>query len=151
MKIHFIIIVICLWHFLVGCSNNSQFSDQTLGFEDLPIDVRLKFEQIYNYCPPPIFNGRDTVEYMPPFIEAHNMNGNPVVIKRPNTMFSNSFTISSNGKRIKLDLNILERVFIIKGDSIYYPISGNGITTNGKPRSFDVKVDTLKFRVSIMR
>ena len=66
-------------------------------------------------------------------------------------MFSNSFTIYSNGKSIKLNLNILERVFIIKGDSIYYPISGNGITTNGEPRSYHVKVDTLTFQASIMK
>lgn len=75
---------------------------------------------------------------MPPFIEAYNMNGDTVSIKSSKMMFSNYFTISSNGKRIKLDLNIFERVFIIKGDSIYYPISWNGITTDGEPRSSTV-------------
>lgn len=151
MKVHSIIIAACLSTLLIGCSNKSRFSDQTLGFKDLPADVRLKFKQVYNYCPAPTFNGSDTIEYMPPFIEAHNMNGDTVIVKWSHMIFSNSFIISSNGKRIKLNLNILERVFIIKDDSIYYPISGNGITTSGKPRSSNVKVDTLMFQVSIMR
>lgn len=55
---------------------------------------------------------------MPPFIEAYNMNGESVDINMSNNIFSNSFIISSNGKRIKLNMNILERVFIIKGDTI---------------------------------
>lgn len=151
MKVHSIIIIMCLSFLLTGCSNKSKSPVRTLSFEDLPIDVRLKFKDVYNYCPPPVINGSDTIEYMPPFIEAYNMNGDTVSIKSSKMMFSNSFTISSNGKRIKLDLNILERVFIIKGDSIYYPISGNGITTNGKPRSSTVNVDTLLFQVSIMK
>ncbi len=151
MKVHSIIIIMCLSFLLTGCSNKSKSPDQTLCFEDLPIDVRLKFKQVYNYCPPPVIKGSDTIEYMPPFIEAYNMNGDTVSIKSSKMMFSNSFTISSNGKRIKLDLNILERVFIIKGDSIYYPISGNGITTCGEPRSSTVNVDTLLFQVSIMK
>ena len=150
MKINVIIIVACLSSVLAGCSNKSQSSAKTLGFEDLPIDVRLKFKQVYNYCPP-TFNGSDTIEYMPPFIEAYNMNGDTAIIKMSKMLFSNSFTIYSNGKSIKLNLNILERVFIIKGDSIYYPISGNGITTYGEPRSYHVKVDTLTFQASIMK
>lgn len=150
MKTNIIIIVACLSSILAGCSNKSQSSAKTLRFEDLPIDVRLKFKQVYNYCPPPTFNGSDTIEYTPPFIEAYNMNGDTAIIKMSKMMFSNSFTIYSNGKSIKLDLNILERVFIIKGDSIYYPISGNGITTSGEPRSSNVKVDTLMFQASIM-
>lgn len=151
MKVHSIIIATCLSFLLTGCSNKSKSSVLTLSFKDLPIDVRLKFKDVYNYCLPPVIIGSDTIEYMPPFIEAYNMNGDTVSIKPSKMMFSNSFTISSNGKRIKLDLNILERVFIIKGDSIYYPISGNGVTTCGKPRSSTVNVDTLLFQVSIIR
>lgn len=151
MKVHSIIIVMCLSSLMIGCSNKSKSPVQILSLEDLPIDVSLKFKDVYNYCPPPVINGSDTIEYMPPFIEAYNMNGDTVSIKSSKMMFSNSFTISSNGKRIKLDLNILERVFIIKGDSIYYPISGNGITTCGEPRSSTVNVDTLLFQVSIMK
>lgn len=151
MKEYFIILVVCLTPLFIGCSNKAQYSGQTLRYEDLPADIRLKFKQVYNYCPAPTFKGSDTIEYMSPFIEAHNMNGDTVIIKKSDMIFSNSFTICSNGKRMKFDLSILERVFIIKDDSIYYPISGNGITTSGEPRSSNVKVDTLLFQVSIMK
>lgn len=144
------IIVICLSALFIGCSNKHQLSDKRLSFYELPIDVRENFERIYSYCPLPVLNGCDTIEYMPPFIEAYNMNGESVDINMSNNIFSNSFTISSNGKRIKLNMNILERVFIIKGDTIYYPISGNGLVTYGKPRSCNVDVDTLIFKASIM-
>ncbi len=47
---------------LIGCLNKSKSSDQTLSFEDLPIDVRFKFKQVYNYYPPSVINGSDTIE-----------------------------------------------------------------------------------------
>ena len=114
MKINVIIIVACLSSVLVGCSNKSQSSAKTLGFEDLPIDVRLKFKQVYNYCPPPTFNGSDTIEYMPPFIEAYNMNGDTAIIKMSKMMFSNSFTIYSNGKSIKLNLTLIPQHILLE-------------------------------------
>lgn len=150
MKVHIIIIIIC-WSTLLRCPNKTRFSDRKLSFEELPIDVREKFKEVYNYCPPPTFNGTDTIEYMPPFVEAHNLNGDSVVINPHIFVFSNSFTIISSGKQIESSFDIIERVFIIKGDSIYYPISGNGITSYGEPRSNYVDVDTLMFQVSIMK
>lgn len=151
MKTHIIITVVCLSTLLIGCSNKPRFSGPTISFENLPIDVRIKFKEVYNYCSLPTINGNDTIEYMPPFIEAYNMNGDSVIIDMSNNLFDNSFTIRSNGKWIKLYLNILERVFIIKNDTIYYPVSGNGIATYGEPRSSNVDVDTLMFQVSIMK
>ncbi len=151
MKAHIIITVVCLSTLLIGCSNKPRFSGPTISFENLPIDVRIKFKEVYNYCSLPTINGNDTIEYMPPFIEAYNMNGDSVIIDMSNNLFNNSFTIRSNGKWIKLYLNILERVFIIKNDTIYYPVSGNGIATYGEPRSSNVDVDTLMFQVSIMK
>lgn len=151
MKKSFIIFVICLSILLIGCSNKLRLSDNIISFENLPNDVRIKFKEIYNYCSLPTINGKDTIEYMPPFIEAYNMNGDTVIIDMSNDLFDNSFTIRSNGKRIKLYLNILERVFVIKNDTIYYPVSGNGITTYGEPRASNVDVDTLMFQKSIMK
>lgn len=151
MKVHTIFIVVCLSALIIGCSNKSRFSNQTLGYEELPNDVKEKFENVYNYCHLPTINGTDTIKYMPPFIEAYNLNGDTVVVNMNKNIFNNSFTINSSGKQIELSLNILERVFIIKDDTIYYPISGSGITTYGESRSCNVDVDTLMFQVSIMK
>jgi len=151
MRTHIIIIVICLNALTIGCSDKPQSVGQILKFEDLPIDVQKKYKEVYNYCTIPIVNGNDTIEYMPPFIEAYNLNGDSVIIDKSMNFLNNSFSISSNGKRITVSLSILERVFIIKNDSVYYPVSGNGVTTYGEPRSYNVGVDTLLFQVSAMR
>lgn len=151
MKAYVAIIVIYLSVLLIGCSNKPRFSDSMINFENLPIDVRIKFKEVYNYCSRPYINGNDTIQYMPPFIEAYNMNGDSVIIDMSNNLFNNSFTIRSNGKCITLNLKILERVFIIKDDTIYYPVSGNGIVEYGEPRSSIVDVDTLMFQVSVMK
>jgi len=150
MKTYVAIFIIYLGILLMGCSNKPLFSDSVIDFENMPIDVRIKFKEAYNYCSRPYINGNDTILYMPPFIEAYNVNGDSVMIDMPKNLFNNSFKIHSNGKCITLKLNILERVFIIKNDTVYYPVSGNGIVEYGKPRSFRVDVDTLAFQMSVM-
>lgn len=147
----FIIIFIGLWAcILVFSLNDTPSSGSIRRFEDLPTDVKKKFKDVYNYCAPPVFDGEDTIFYFPPYFEAYNLNGDSVEIKPSIIMFDNSYIIISDGKAIKLTLDILEHVFIIKDDSIYYPVSGNGITAEGKPLSYFVDIDTLLFQASAM-
>lgn len=75
------------------------------------------------------------------------------------------FLLSSCEVKIKISWKVLERVFIIKNDSIYYPYHtrnafyknsefdqvGGGFTTSDEPRSANIKIDVLNFAVEKIR
>ncbi|AMO20697.1 hypothetical protein [Flavobacterium columnare] len=61
------------------------------------------------------------------------------------------FVITSKNKDIEIPYGTLERVFVIKNDSLYYPFTLNGgMTGMGEPRSNYIKIDTVMFRVKKM-
>lgn len=121
--------------------------DRIINYEQLPADVQEKFKSVYDFCEPTII-GNDTIPYFPEFVEVHNLNGDSVAIKKSILApfgFGNTFYIHSGGKKFETGFYIIERVYIIKNDSIYFPINGEGISCTGVPRSEYVRIDTLKF------
>ncbi len=121
-------------------------------FDELPNDVQVKFNEIYNYV-----DLKDP-NYLPPFSECKNVNTkykckvgykyhNPFV-----TIFiPQKFVIISNNKATEIPYGTLERVFVVKNDSVYYPFTFNGgMTAMGEPRSNYIKINTVMFRVKKM-
>ena len=129
---------------------NDDYTEIT--YQELPSDVRNKFKEVYNYKEPPkIVNGlKDS--YMAPFVECYNMNKDcPCKIESKGGIIRDAFFVfTSCTKTKKISWGILQRVFIIKNDSIYYPWSTSAGTRTGEARAFHVKIDTLKFRVEKM-
>ncbi|WP_243348356.1 hypothetical protein [Parabacteroides sp. FAFU027] len=147
----FISSLFCLTLMLSCSVKNDDYKEIT--YQELPSDVRKKFKEVYGYKEPPkIINGK-RVTYMPPFVECYNVDQNCTCrIKSKGGIIRDPyFVITSCKKTAKMSWAILQRVFIIKNDSIYYPWSNDGVTTSGEARSFDVLIDTLKFRVEKMR
>lgn len=149
--IFFVVIIFCttfvIWFWPV---RNDHYTEVT--YQKLPSDVRSKFKEIYNYKgPPKIVNGEKD-SYMAPFVECYNLNKNcPCEIQSKGGIVRDAFfVITSCGKTKKMSWGILQRVFIIKNDSIYYPWSTSAVTTSGESRSFDIKIDALKFRIEKM-
>jgi hypothetical protein len=121
-------------------------------FNELPNDVQVKFNEIYNYV------DLKAPNYLPSFSECKNVNtkykckveykyNNPLV-----TVFiPQKFVITSNSKETEIPYGTLERVFVVKNDSVYYPFTFNGgMTAMGEPRSNYIKIDTVMFRVKKM-
>lgn len=123
-----------------------------ITYQELPSDVRNKFKEVYNYKEPPKIENGIEDSYMPPFKDCYSMNKDcPCKVKSKGGIIRDAFfVITACDKTKKMSWAILERVFIIKNDSIYYPWSTSGVTTAGKPRSFNIKIDTIKFRVEKM-
>jgi len=169
VKIYLKSVVLLL--FLYGCSSNDK---KSITYQQLPSDVKAKFQYTYNYWEPPEVNAKgDTVSlYTPKFSECYDLDKNcNCVIESKGGIFRNPFFVlkSCDYKNIKISWEVLERVFIIKNDSVYYPYqirkvkyndvnNGEefdqvigGLVTSGKSRSYNVKIDTLKFIVEKMR
>ncbi len=123
-----------------------------IKYEDLPNDVKNKFQNIYNYVESPKILSNDTIWYMPPFSECYNLNTNCdcKVYSQGGVIRDAFFLIESCNRRTKIPWDNLQRVFVIKNDSIYFPISQNGTTSAGKSRAYNIKIDTLKFTVKKM-
>ncbi|MEW7280416.1 hypothetical protein ABW636_17630 [Aquimarina sp. 2201CG1-2-11] len=130
---------------LFGCNEEEPIK---LKFEELPIEVRNKFTTVYNYSESPKVNlDGDTILYTPPFVECHNLDSKyKCQIESKGGIIRNPFFIvKSDNKNAKIPWSVLERVFIIKNDSVYYPISKGGIRQYGESRAKWIKIDTLKF------
>lgn len=124
-----------------------------VAYQKLPSDVKVKFQEIYNYKEPPKISSKgDTVWYSPDFVECYNLNKNcPCEIQFKGGIVRDAFfVITSGGKTKKMSWAILQRVFIIKNDSIYYPWSTSAGIEAGEARSSLIKIDTLKFRIEKM-
>lgn len=138
--------------FIYGCSSNE---NRILTYKQLPPDVRDKFEYVYNYKEAPKVNVKgDTIDwYSPPFAECYNLNKScHCEIESNGGLIDNPyFSIKSCGKKIDISWKVLQRVFIIKNDSIYFPNSRNAATSTGESRSFDIKIDTLNFTAQKIR
>ena len=143
-NILYLIIIITL----TSCTTKPR---KKLSFDELPFDVRNKFHSVYNYKEPPTINGQgDTVTwYSPPFSECYNLNyGCGCEIGSEGGILRNpKFVISSCNKTIKISWEVLQRVFIIKNDNIYFPAAKDGILTTGEARAFNMKIDTVDFYV----
>jgi hypothetical protein len=137
--------------FLISCNEGDKdFAEKK--FNELPSDVQVKFNEIYNYT------DLRNPNYLPPFSECKNVNTkykckvgykyhNPFV-----TIFiPQKFVIISNNKATEIPYGTLERVFVVKNDSVYYPFTFNGgMTAMGEPRSNYIKIDTVMIRVKKM-
>jgi len=144
----FYFVLICTF-ILFSCKNHNY---KEISYKELPTDVRNKFDEIYNYVEvTKRINGR-LVTYMPPFVECYNVNSKfPCTVKSIGGLIMEPyFVINTNNYTAKMSWDILQRVFVIKNDSIYYPFSKNGVTSSGKPRSYNIMIDTLRFRVEKM-
>ena len=128
---------------LISCDNEKPIS---LSFEELPSDVRIKFIEVYNTEYPKITNVGDTLN-SPPFVECYNLNPSlNCKIDSEGGIISNPFFVFESDKRkTKISWAVLQRVFIIKNDTIYYPISKSGLTQYRESRAKFVKIDTLTF------
>lgn len=154
---------------IYSCSSKN---NKDLTYQQLPSDVKAKFQYVYNhYEPPKVNSGGDTIDwYLPPFSECYNLNKNCncEIESRGGILRNPFFVIKSCNKKVKISWEVLERVFIIKNDSIYYPYHTEkvkyedvnngeefdqvvgGTLTVGKPRSFNIKIDTMGFYVQKM-
>jgi hypothetical protein len=149
MRISVIYFVLICIFILVGCRNHNY---KEISYKELPTNVRNKFIEIYDYVEAPKrVNGR-LVTYMPPFVECYNVDNKfPCTIKSIGGLIREPyFIINTNNYTAKMSWDILQRVFVVKNDSIYYPFSKTGVTSSGKPRSYNIMIDTLKFRVEKM-
>jgi len=126
----FYFVLICTF-ILFSCKNHNY---KEISYKELPTDVRNKFDEIYNY------------------VECYNVNSKfPCTVKSIGGLIMEPyFVINTNNYTAKMSWDILQRVFVIKNDSIYYPFSKNGVTSSGKPRSYNIMIDTLRFRVEKM-
>lgn len=142
---------ICLLFFLYSCS---QPEKKGITYKDLPLDVRNKFENVYHYKTPPVVNAEgDTVDwYSPPLAECYNLKKDCKcnVESKGGVITNPYFVITSCGKESEISWEILQRVFIIKNDSIYFPNAKNAATTTGESRAFNIKLDTISFYVQEM-
>ncbi|MDR2008021.1 MAG: hypothetical protein LBQ34_03500 [Alphaproteobacteria bacterium] len=148
--IYICIILFVLWIFWPVRNDNYK----EITYQELPSDIRKKFKEIYNYKEPPkVSETGDISWYSPPFSECYNMNTDcPCNIRSGGGIIRNPyFVLTSCGKKKKMTWGILERVFIIKNDSVYYPWNRSAGTETGEARSFLVKIDTLKFRIEKMK
>lgn len=137
--------------FLISCNEgDNDFVEKK--FNELPIDVQIKFNELYNYV------DLTNPNYQPPFSECKNVNAiykcevkykyhNPIA-----TVFiPQKFVIISDNKQTLIPYGTLERVFVVKNDSVYYPYTLNGgMTAIGQPRSSYIKIDTVMFRIKRM-
>ncbi|MGC4128716.1 MAG: hypothetical protein QM564_03985 [Bergeyella sp.] len=137
--------------FIYSCSSNNK---KELTYQQLPFDIKTKFQYVYDYYESPKLDMKgDTIDwYMPPFSECYNLNKtcNCEIESGGGVIRNPFFMIKSCNKKVKISWEILQRVFIIKNDSIYFPNSKDAIITAGKPRSFNIKIDTIKFYVQKM-
>ncbi|SMP13292.1 hypothetical protein [Chryseobacterium profundimaris] len=142
-----IYLIVCLY----SCSQPER---KKITYRNLPSDVRAKFENVYHYKTPPVVNAEgDTVDwYSPPFAECFNLKNNcKCNVESKGGVISNPyFVITSCGKESEISWEILQRVFIIKNDSIYFPNAKNAVTTTGESRAFNIKLDTISFYVQEM-
>lgn len=147
----FLIYIIAIL-FICNCSSTDK---DNLTYRKLPSDVRTEFNNIYDYYEHPKINSAgDTIDwYMAPFAECRNLKKNcNCEIESKGGIVRNPFLIinSCNRKAI-ISWEILQRVFVIKNDSIYFPNSKEASTTAGKARSFNIKIDTVGFYVQKMQ
>lgn len=142
---------IYLLFFLYSCS---QPEKKEITYKDLPLDIKNTFENVYNYKTSPVVNTEgDTVDwYSPPFAECVDLKKNcKCIIESKGGIITNPyFVITSCGKKTEISWEILQRVFIIKNDSIYFPNAKSAVTTTGESRAFNIKLDTINFYVQKM-
>lgn len=138
---------------IISCSVSDR-PDLILKYHELPLDVKNKFNYVYDYEELPKINSQgDTIDwYSPPFVECYNLSEecNCQVESKGGIIRNPFFYITSCDNKTKISWSILQRVFIIKNDTIYYAFSKSASTTTGKPRSFNVKIDTLEFHLKKM-
>lgn len=151
IKIVRLSLTISLILFICSCSKPEI---KEITYKDLPSDVRNKFENMYHYKTPPVVNAEgDTVEwYSPPFAECANLKKdcNCNVESKGGIISNPCFVINSCGKESEISWEVLQRVFIIKNDSIYFPSAKSAVTTTGESRAFNIRLDTVGFYVQKM-
>jgi hypothetical protein len=147
--ITFFITFFIIWFWPVRNDNYKE-----VAYQELPSDVRKKFKEVYDYKEPPKISSKgDTVWYSPPFVECYNIideNCLCEIESKGGIVRDPFFVLISCDNTKKMSWAILQRVFIIKNDSIYYPWANSAGTRSGESRSFHVKIDTLKFRIEKM-
>lgn len=131
--------------FFISCKENPFVPDTILEFDKLPSNVRLRFKEIYEFCD----SNDGDYEYSAPFVECYNISKDCEckIYKKGGVLQNPYFLLESCENTVKIPWTILQRVFIIKGDSLYYPIAKYSSTTYGKPRSYNILIDTLSFGV----
>lgn len=143
-------IIFCLFHLISCQEGDSDFIE--MKFLQLPKDVQLKFNELYNYV------DKNNPNYLPPFSECANINSKydcKVEYKYHNPFLTvfipQKFIISSNNRQTEIPFGTLERVFVVKNDFVYYPFTFNGgMTAMGESRSAYIKLDTVTFRAKKM-
>lgn len=145
--------IICILVLFALFSCNEGDSDFVeINFNELPKDVQYKFNEIYNY------NDKTNTSYLPPFSECANVDSkcDCIIEYKYNSIITlfipQKFVVSTCEKTASIPFSILEPVFVVKNDSVYYPFTLNGgATTAGEARSFNIKIDTLKFHIKKMK
>ncbi|WP_428223443.1 hypothetical protein [Flavobacterium sp.] len=145
-----LVIIFCLFHLLSCQEGDSDFAE--MEFIRLPKEVQAEFNKLYDYV------NRNNTNYLPPFSECANINAKgdcKVEYKYHNPFLTvfipQKFIISSNKRKAEIPFGTLERIFVIKNDSVYYPFTLNGgMTAMGEPRSRYIKIDTVMFRAKKM-
>ncbi len=151
-KIFYYILLIFTSIKLVSCGTKVEYKE--IFYKDLPFEVRDKFIERYNYKEDPKTDKNGQIDYYsPPFAECYdlNLNCNCKLETVSNPLGTPKFIIESCNKNIEIPWSVFQRVFIIKGDSIFYPWATEGTTSTGEARSYNIKIDTLKFRLEKMK
>lgn len=137
---------------IAKCRTKTDYNE--INYKDLPIDVRDKFIERYNYKEDPKIGMDGELDYYSPsFAECYDLNlkCNCSIKTETNILGTPNFVIESCKKNIKIPWTVYQRVFVIKDDLIYYPWANRGSVSTGEARSYNIKIDTLKFRIEKMR
>jgi hypothetical protein len=157
-KISFYLVIICTIFFTIAffyynIFDNKEDEYKELTYKTLPLEVKLKFDEVYNLTPSfTIDKNQDTVFNMPPNEECYSIEKtcNCKIDYKHKFLFSNllfpqKFSISSCQKKFEIPYFILQRIFVIKNDSLYYPYAPNGVLTLGEPLSNNIDIKNIKF------
>jgi hypothetical protein len=157
-KIFFYSVIVCVLFFILSffyynIFDNKEDNYKELTYSKLPKEVQLKFDEIYNFVPPiEIEKTGDTIFNMPPNEECFNVNKScncKLDYKHKfflsNLFFPQKFTIDACGKNFEVPYFILQRIFVVKNDSLYYPYTDSGTLSLGEPLSNDINIKYVKF------
>jgi len=118
---------------------------ESMSYNSLPKAVRKSFDSIYNKR----YDGIPKNEFF-------SLNkGEKCFVKKLGLRFhlTREYELYTNrDRRTKISSLYFQKVFIIKGDTLFFPDSYKkyGTLTGDKPRSYNIKIDTIMFNYEII-
>lgn len=152
LAVTFIIVVACV--LMQACRAYYRHVDRMMKYYELPEKVQNKFLEVYEYYPDSVCDVECWTNYNQPiFMHGYNVSGDTVIITPSVTTYldmEKGIIVRSNGKSFRLDFVVVDGIFVIEGDTMYYPIGFETVWRPGTPRPSVVRPKRLNFGASKM-